>query len=83
MFKPRKVNKRAIKEIDYFGQSVIVLRGAKYIATDESGKTYTYQSKPLVQKDFWLGVSGSNYVCDIEFEGNWRDSLMVIKNVKK
>ena len=81
MFKVIRYEKnegRPVDRIEYFGEVLYVFSDHKYIATDKSGKVFSFKEKPVVveeNKEWWsdqpyyqLGL--------IKYQGDWRDSLV-------
>ena len=46
----------ALTEVDYFGNKVMVHKGYKYIATDNTGDVYAYSVPVRLYDGLWLEV---------------------------
>ena len=80
-----KITKSKIKTVDYHGLILNVELDDEYIATDLNGSVYAYWgglTGPWNLGASWTnGVSGSSrYITNIEFEGDWKESLMAVNN---
>jgi len=78
MFKPSAITVSMTKRAEYFGLTLTVPVNTHYLATDLSGRVFSYIEKPTKCADFWMGPpeSTSTCVCYLEFEGDWTKSLV-------
>ena len=71
------------KWVYYYGIGVIVPVWANWICTDKNGTVWCYEDKPEIREYGEFGNIGSNSVFQvfdkIQYNGDWRTSLMEIK----
>lgn len=69
------------KYVNYFGYKLYVPNWANWISIDADGEVWVYVNKPTIgiARHLQDGDNGFNILPKIEFEGDWRNSLMEIK----
>ena len=82
------LNKELYIEIDYFGHALTIPADTTAIAMNEDENVYVFQDDvPVVANSddfdftgFWTFDRGQNKsVAAFEYTGNWRESLIVLK----
>ena len=56
----------------------------KWIAVDDIGNCYVYADKPSLETFTWHSPfkrDSSKYITNVEFEGDWRESLMSLSDI--
>lgn len=75
------------KQVEYFGMMLDIPETAKYLACDDSGELYAYESKPLKStrpgSEFWkpdyraTENTASFHIGYVDLEGmDWKDTLV-------
>jgi hypothetical protein len=72
------------KMVKYCGIDLIINESHTFIATDKSGKIFSYDIEPeLMDDNYWgIGDEGEVDYCALaqDFKGDWKKSLMEISN---
>lgn len=78
MFKITKKTGDAVVPFVYFGLEILIPRNTAYLATDEDGGLWAYTEKPEPNNTFWSAQLAAIAIVELEFEGDWRDSLVEV-----
>ena len=71
-----------VRTVDYFDISIDVTCHARFVATDKDGEIWSYSEEPYIdeQRSWWRVDEGGGMLGHIEYEGDWKDSLLEIKH---
>lgn len=75
-----KQNTTKSKYVRYYGLALSVPKWVQYLTTDSYGKVKGHEVKPSVDKNFdrdWYNrYAETNTLATVNFEGDWRESLV-------